>query len=98
MDMAYVMYDSTGKYIGLHTFPEVAKVVFNPPHTIVKWKDGTETHVRCDNDDFSEEFGFAMACMRRSFGTRKAFKDQFKNALRPVNKVNNKDKDGVEQS
>lgn len=57
-----------------------AQVIFNPPATIVYWRDGTKTVVRCDNDEFSEEFGFAMACMRKIFGTRNAFKAQFKNA------------------
>lgn len=60
-----------------------AQVIFNPPATIVYWRDGTKTVVRCDNDEFSEEFGFAMACMRKIFGTRNAFKAQFKNAYRP---------------
>ena len=70
----------------MRCLPEVKKIVFNPPLTIVQWKDDTETRVRCDNDEFSEEFGFAMACMRKIFGTRKAFKDQLKNAIRHVNK------------
>lgn len=61
-----------------------AQVIFNPPATIVYWRDGTKTVVRCDNDEFSEEFGFAMACMRKIFGTRNAFKAQFKNAYRPL--------------
>lgn len=59
------------------------QVIFNPPATIVYWKDGTKTVARCDNDEFSEEFGFAMACMRKIFGTRNAFKAQFKDAYRP---------------
>ena len=70
----------------MRCLPEVNKIVFNPPLTIVQWKDDTETRVRCDNDEFSEEFGFAMACMRKIFGTRKAFKNQLKNAIRHVNK------------
>lgn len=59
------------------------QVIFNPPATIVYWKDGDKTVVRCDNDEFSEEFGFAMACMRKIYGTRANFKAQFKGAYRP---------------
>lgn len=59
------------------------QVIFNPPATIVYWKDGDKTVVRCDNDEFSEEFGFAMACMRKIYGTRANFKAQFKDAYRP---------------
>lgn len=76
-----------------------AQVIFNPPATIVYWRDGTKTVVRCDNDEFSEEFGFAMACMRKIFGTRNAFKAQFKNAYRPyLKKKKEKHTDAVRSS
>lgn len=57
-----------------------------PPATIVYWEDGDKTVVRCDNDVFSEEFGYAMACMRKAYGSRANFKAQFKNAFRPQQK------------
>ena len=41
------------------------RVIFQPPATIVYWPDGDKTVVRCENDEFSEEFGYAMACMRK---------------------------------
>ena len=59
------------------------QVIFNPPATIVYWEDGTKTVVKADNDVFSEEFGYAMACMRKIYGSRAEFKAQFKNAVRP---------------
>lgn len=62
------------------------QVIFNPPATIVYWPDGDKTVVRCDNDTFSEEFGYAMACMRKIYGSRAEFKAQFKNAFRPQQK------------
>lgn len=71
---------------------EAEQVIFNPPATIVYWKDGTKTVVRCDNDEFSEEFGFAMACVRKLYGTRNRFKAQYKNALRPYLKKEKKSK------
>ena len=66
--------------------PKPAQVIFNAPATIVYWEDGDKTVVRCDNDVFSEEFGYAMACMRKAYGTRANFKAQFKNAFRPQQK------------
>ena len=63
--------------------PMPTQVIFNPPATIVYWEDGDKTVVRCDNDVFSEEFGYAMACMRKAYGSRANFKAQFKNAYRP---------------
>lgn len=69
------------------------RVIFSPPATVVFWRDGTKTVVRCDRDEFSEEFGFAMACMRKIFGSRHQFKRQFKNAQRPyLNEANKKKK------
>lgn len=66
--------------------PMPTQVIFNPPTTIVYWEDGDKTVVRCDNDVFSEEFGYAMACMRKAYGSRANFKAQFKNAFRPQQK------------
>ena len=75
------------------------QVIFNPPATIVYWKDGDKTVVRCDNDEFSEEFGFAMACMRKIYGTRANFKAQFKNAYYPKPKVSEeKQKKSIEHT
>ena len=59
------------------------KVIFNSPTTIVYWKDGTKTIVRCHDDVFSEEIGFAMACVKKLYGGRSKFKAQFENAQRP---------------
>lgn len=66
--------------------PMPTQVIFNPPATIVYWEDGDKTVVRCDNDVFSEEFGYAMACTRKAYGSRANFKAQFKNAFRPQQK------------
>ena len=85
--ISYFRADSDGvRSIMARLLPEVKKVIFSPPLTIVQWEDDTETRARCDGDEFSEEFGFAMACMRKLFGTRRAFKDQFKDAIRHVDK------------
>ena len=46
--------------------PMPTQVIFNPPATIVYWEDGDKTVVRCDNDVFSEEFGYAMVPVRTS--------------------------------
>lgn len=83
------------KAIPCNIIPKPAQVIFNPPATIVYWEDGDKTVVRCDNDVFSEEFGYAMACMRKAYGSRANFKAQFKNAFRPQQKnpKKNKDKD-----
>ena len=55
--------------------PDVEKVIFSPPATVVMWADGSKTVVKTHGEDFSEEHGLAMAIARKYFGgSRSAFK------------------------
>ena len=50
--------------------PSVNHIIFNPPATIVFWDDGTKTVVKCMEDQPYEKYaGFAMACMKKMFGS-----------------------------
>lgn len=42
----------------------IEKVIFNPPATIVFWKDGSKTVVKTQGDVFNPETGLAMAISR----------------------------------
>ena len=54
---------------------EVEKVIFNPPATIVLFKDGTKVVVKTTKEDiFQPEIGFAMAMMKKIFGSRGRYK------------------------
>ena len=49
--------------------PEVDKVIFNEPATIVMWKDGTKTVVKCHPDDcYDPEKGFLLCCAKKLLG------------------------------
>lgn len=70
--------------------PDISKVIFNPPATVVIWGDGAKTVVKVkasgkkkDQDKFSEEVGLAMAIAKRYFGSRSAFLKAVENAKRP---------------
>lgn len=64
--------------------PEIERIIFNPPCTIVLWKDGTKTVVRCmEGDKFSEEEGFLSAVGKKMFGSHTHYKNLLKNADRP---------------
>lgn len=64
------------------------QVIFNPPATVVYWNDGTKTVAMCsDQDTFSEEFGFAMACAKKLFHPYDKFQEQIQNAHRPQQKT-----------
>ena len=50
--------------------PEIARVIFNGPATIVFWNDGTKTVVKCmEGELFDEEKGIAMAFIKKMYGT-----------------------------
>ena len=66
--------------------PEIDRIIFNDPATIVFWKDGTKTVVKAANEPFSEEKGLAIAIAKRYFGNMSRFKKALKNATRQEKK------------
>ena len=47
----------------------IDKVIFNPPATIVFWKDGTKTVVKCkEGEEFSEWAGIALCLAKKLYG------------------------------
>lgn len=59
--------------------PTIERVVFNDPATIVFWKDGTKTVVKCSKGDtFSEESGIAMCFMKKMHGNGNEYHKIFK--------------------
>lgn len=47
----------------------IDKVIFNPPATIVFWKDGTKTVVKCkEGEEFSEWAGIALCLAKKMYG------------------------------
>ena len=49
--------------------PEVKKVIFNDPATIILWVDGTKTVVKCsEGDEYDPEKGLAFCYMKKIFG------------------------------
>lgn len=54
---------------------DIVKVIFNPPHTIVYFRDGDKIIVKAtDDDEFQPEVGLAMAITKKIFGTREDYK------------------------
>lgn len=59
--------------------PEITKVVFNNPATIVLWTDGTKTVVKCQGDDvYSKETGLALCIAKKALGNKSNFNEVFK--------------------
>ena len=58
---------------------EIKNVYFNDPVTVVIWKDGTKTIVRCSENDFYDpEKGLAMAIVKKAYGNDSKFHKIFK--------------------
>ena len=73
--------------VSVTPLPEVKEVIFSPPATIVYWKDGSRTVVKCSDDDyFDEETGFVLCFMKKILGNKGNFntyiRKNIKNAKR----------------
>lgn len=56
----------------------IQQVIFNPPATIVIWRDGSKTVVKCrEHDIFDPEKGLAMAISKRAFGDNRDYYEIF---------------------
>lgn len=61
----------------------IEKVIFNDPATVVIWKDGTKTIVKCqEGDTYSKELGLAMCLAKKFLGNKGNFNDTFKKYLK----------------
>lgn len=59
--------------------PNIKKIIFNKPATVVFWGDNTKTVVKCaDGEEYSEEVGLAMCIAEKYCGNY----SQFKKAVR----------------
>ena len=66
-----------------NNIPEVKKIIFNDPATIVYWKDGTKTVVKCQKGDYFDlEKGFAMAFLKKCWGNKGNFNDKLRKNIK----------------
>ena len=62
----------------LFNYFEIERVIFNNPATIVIWKDGTKTVVKCNGEKFDQEKGLAMAISKRALAVGNMYRKVFK--------------------
>ena len=61
--------------------PEVKRVIYNEPATVVLWADGTKTVVRCQPGDvFDRRIGFLTALAKKVYGGGGRFNDVIREA------------------
>lgn len=66
--------------------PEIDRVIYNNPATIVFWKDGTKTVVKAQDEAFDEEKGLAMAIAKKVYGNNGRYFDKLKKHLPKIEK------------
>lgn len=58
---------------------DIERVIFKNPATVVFWKDGTKTVVKCQPGDiYSEETGLALCIAKKYLGNKSNFNNVFK--------------------
>lgn len=67
--------------IRYNNLPKIKNVIYNRPATIVFWKDGTKTVVKCENEEYDPEKGLAMAIAKKALGNNYHYYDIFKKWL-----------------
>lgn len=70
-------YGSHGQYKP-KLVPEIKRVIFNNPATIVLWSDNTKTVVKADGEIFDQEKGLAMAIAKKALGNEGNYFEVFK--------------------
>lgn len=48
--------------------PEIDKVIFNDPATIVFWADGTKTIAKCTDEEYDKEKGMMVCMLKKCYG------------------------------
>ncbi len=77
--------------------PQMQKVIFNNPATVVVWDDDTKTVVKCgDRDVYDPEKGLALCFMKKMLGNTGRYYETVKKALAEYEKTQKGDDDGEE--
>ena len=83
------MYNRVNKSFGIKSWKniddKIKRVIFNAPATIILWKDGTKTVVKCgENEEYDPEKGLAMALVKHFLGNKGNYNNLFRKYLKEV--------------
>lgn len=77
----------------------IEKVIFHEPATIVLWKDGTKTVVKCgEHEYFDPEKGLAMAIIKKLSGNKGNYNNIFKKHIKPTEYKNIGEQETTEEA
>lgn len=81
-DIELISKKTNKKTYNKRIFSEIKDIIINDPATIILWKDGTKTVVKCQNEDiFDPGTGIAMAILKKLYGNSGFYKDIFEPAI-----------------
>ena len=65
--------------------PNIKRVIFNPPATIIIWNDDTKSVVKCQNgESYDAEKGFALAYLKKLLGNDNTFNKEIHKWVKEV--------------
>ena len=88
----YVMEIDPARNIGIE------RVIFNAPATIVIWKDGSKTVVKCTHENYDPEKGLAMAIAKKALGNKGSYYSVFKKWLPKSEEESNDISSAIEET
>lgn len=73
------------------TEADIAKVIYNPPATVIYWKDGSKTVVKCSDHDLDEgrlspETGVVYAIAKKVLGNKGNYNDVLRRLVKRAKK------------
>lgn len=80
-DLALINASELEKFIMKKTLPEIKKIIYSGPKTIILWDDNTKTIVSCSEaeiNNFDPYMGFCAAVTKKLFGTNSNIKKTIK--------------------
>lgn len=84
-----------GKWEPSYNYPELDKIIYSGNRTIVFWKDGTKTIVKCAKEqEFDEYSGFVAAFAKKAFGSTSHIKKLISRLSVNKNKLSKDNTDG----
>ena len=72
-----ISFDCTdGEFCGFASEFDIERVIHNEPATVVLWKDGTKTVVKCsEGDEYDPEKGLLLCIAKKAYGNNGRFND-----------------------
>lgn len=81
--LADIFHSEANSILASQLFPDIKKVIYNDPATIVLWSDGTKTIVKCqEGETFDAEKGLALCFVKKILGNTGSYYNVIKEHIK----------------